>query len=77
MKKTPGHIILHKCTKNHDYMLYCFWDAAHDTCNCYCPFGATFCPFTAITAQKIKISTKKKKNSGDIIILQMCTLHYD
>ena len=22
-KKTPGHIILHKCTKNHDPMLYC------------------------------------------------------
>ena len=77
MKKTPGHIILHKCTKNHDHMLYCFWDAAHDTCNCYWPFGATFCPFTAITAQKIKISSKKKKHSGDIIILHMCTLHYD
>ena len=23
IKKTPGHIILHKCTKNHDHMLYC------------------------------------------------------
>ena len=23
MKKTHGDIILHKCTKNHDHMLYC------------------------------------------------------
>ena len=27
MKKAPGDIIiLHKCTKNHDLMLYCSWD---------------------------------------------------
>ena len=24
-------IILHKCTKNHDHMLYCSWDMARDT----------------------------------------------
>ena len=29
MKKTPGDIILHKYTKNHDHMLYCSWDMAH------------------------------------------------
>ena len=23
IKKMPGDIILHKCTKNHDHMLYC------------------------------------------------------
>ena len=23
IKKTPGDIVLHKCTKNHDHMLYC------------------------------------------------------
>ena len=34
-KKTPGDIIiLHKCTKNHDYMLYCSWYVVHDRCNC-------------------------------------------
>ena len=27
LKKTPGGIIiLHKCAKNHDHMLYCCWD---------------------------------------------------
>ena len=35
MKKAPGdNIILHKCTKNHDYMLRCSEDMAHDECNC-------------------------------------------
>ena len=29
-KKTPGDIILHKCTKNHDHMLYCTWDMVRD-----------------------------------------------
>ena len=34
--ETPEDIIiLHKCTKNHDHMLYCFWDMARDGCNCY------------------------------------------
>ena len=46
-KKTPGEIIiLHKCTKNHDHMLYCFWDMAHDRCNSYFSFCAIFCLFT-------------------------------
>ena len=54
-KKTPGDIIiLHKCTKNHDYMLYCSWDMARDGCNCYFSFWAIFCPFTPLTVQKIK-----------------------
>ena len=45
MKKTSGYItILHKCTKNHDHMPYCYWDMMHDKCNCYFPFSATFCP---------------------------------
>ena len=33
MKKILGDIsILHKCTKNHDNMLHCFWDMVHDAC---------------------------------------------
>ena len=53
MKNTSGHmIILHKCTKNHDHMTYCFWDMVHDRCNCYFSFWAIFFPFTS---QKIKI----------------------
>ena len=75
MKKIFGDvIILHKCTKNHDRMLYCPWDMAHDRCNCQFSFWAIFSPTTALTAQKIKIKKKKKrkKKPGDIIILHMC-----
>ena len=55
LRKAPWDIIiLHKCTKNHDHMLYCSSDMAHNGCN-YFSFGAIFCPFTSLTAQKIKI----------------------
>ena len=38
-KKNPGDFInLHKCTKNHDHLLYCSRDMAHDGCN-YFHFG--------------------------------------
>ena len=62
MKQVPRDIIiLHKCTKNHDHMLYCSWDMNHDRCNCYFSFWAMFCPFTSLTAQKMKVSKKWKK----------------
>ena len=62
-KKTPGDIIiLHKRTKNHDHMLYCSWDMAHDGCNCYFSFWAIFSPFTPLTTWKIKIFKKWKKH---------------
>ena len=78
MKKITGDIIiLHMDTKNHDHMLYCSWDMAYDGCNFYISFWAIFCPFTQLTAQKIKIKKKKKKSPEDIIILHMCTKHYD
>ena len=39
-EKNPRDIIiLHKCTKNHDHLLYCSRDIAHDGCNCYFHFG--------------------------------------
>ena len=76
-EKTPGDIIiLHKCTKNHDHILYCPWDTAHDTCNCCYSFWVFFTPFTLLTAQKTKFQ-KNEKNPGDIIILHNCTKHYD
>ena len=63
LKKTPGDIIiLHQCTKNHDHMLYCSLIWCVDRCNSYFSFWAIFCPFTLLTAQKIKIS-KKEKNT--------------
>ena len=47
-KKTPGDIIiLPKCTKYHDHVLYCSWDMARDACNFYFSFWAIFCPFTS------------------------------
>ena len=60
-KKTGDIIILHNCTKNHDHRLYCSWDMARDRCNCSFPFWDIFCPFTSITARKMKISIKSKK----------------
>ena len=36
-----------------------------------------FCPFTSLTAQKMKISKKWKKTPGDIIILHKCTKTHD
>ena len=56
LKKAPGDIIiLHKCTKNHDHMLYCSLDMARNGFNCCFSFWAIFYPFTFLTAQKIKI----------------------
>ena len=54
--------LLHKCTKSYDHMVYCSWDMEHDRCN-YFSFWDIFCPFTPLTAQKIKISKKWKKNA--------------
>ena len=74
MKKTPGDIIiLHKCTKNHDHMLYCSWDMAHDGYNCCFSFWDIFCP----NSPKIQNFKKMKKMPGDIIISHMCTKNYD
>ena len=56
-----GINILHKCTKNHDYMLYCSWDMAHGRCNCCFSFWAIFCTFTPLTAQKMATSQKWKR----------------
>ena len=76
MKKMPGDvIILHKCTKNHDHMLYCLWDIVCD--RYYFSFWAIFCPFTPLTTEKIKILKKWKKRPGESIISQLCTKNYD
>ena len=78
-KKTPGDIIiLHKCTKNRDHMLYCSWDMVRDRCNLYFSFWAIFCPFTSLTAWKMKLSKKwKKLLKIYIIILNNCTKNHD
>ena len=47
-EKSPGNIIiLHKCIKNHDHLLYSSRDMAHEECNCYFHFGLSgFFPST-------------------------------
>ena len=55
LKKTLGDTILHKCNKNHDHMLNCSLDMAHNGFKCFFPFWAIFCPFTSVTAWKINI----------------------
>ena len=92
MKKMPGDIIpLHKCTKNHDHMLYCSWDIARDRCNCYVLFWAIFCLFTPPSPPpppkkkkkkekqpkkwKFQKNEKRKKTPGDII-LHKCTKNH-
>ena len=42
-------IILHKCTKNHDHLLYYSWDMASDGCNCYFLILGCFLPFPPLT----------------------------
>ena len=58
--KSRDIIILHKCSKNHDHMLYFSWDMARNRCN-YFSFWTIFCTFTPLTGQKIKIKKKRKK----------------
>ena len=73
LKKTPGDvIILQKCTKNYDHMVYCSWDVVHDRGNWYFSFWAIFCPFTPLKAQKIEISKQWKKNHLEISSFKTC-----
>ena len=45
LKKTSEDIIiLHKCTKNHDHMLYCSLDMARNEFNYYFSICAIFSP---------------------------------
>ena len=72
-KKTLGDIIiLLKCTKNHDQMLYCSWNMAHNGCNCYLSFWAIFCPFTSQTVWKIKIEKKKDEKNPCSMVCDGC-----
>ena len=78
MKQTPGDVsILHKCTKNHDHMLYCSWNMVRDRCNCYFSFWTSFYPFILLTSQKIKFFKKWKKKAWRYHLLHMCTKNYD
>ena len=72
----PGDIlILHECNRNHDHMLYCSLDMAHNRYNCYFSFWAIFLPFYLPKIPKNqnleKVKKKQKQNTPrDITILQ-------
>ena len=70
LKNAWRYIILHNCTKNYDYRLYCSWDMVCDRCY-FCFILGYFLPFYPLTAQKIKIS-KKWKNRLEISSFYMC-----
>ena len=60
------------CTKNHDHMLYCSWDLAHDEYNFYFSFRAfLFCSFTPMTARKTNFFQKMQK-SLEISLFYTC-----
>ena len=58
---------------------YTFPEMVHGRCNCYFSFWfwINFCPFTTITAQKIKNFINMEKMPGDTIILHKCTINHD
>ena len=61
MKKNPVNIIiLHKCTKNRNHMLWGSWHMEYNGCN-YFSFWAIFCAFPLLTNQDMKISKNWKK----------------
>ena len=63
LKKAPRDIIiLHKCTKTHDHMLYCSLDMPRNGFTCYFSFWAIFYPFTSLTSPKNQNLEKVKKN---------------
>ena len=74
MKKMPQDIIIiHKCTKNHDHMLYCSQDIVCDRCNCY----YSFCDVIVIFHFSFQHLKKMKKTPRGIIILHKCAKNYD
>ena len=69
MKKISGDTnIYHKCTKNHDHMLYCSWDMTCDRCDCYFSLW-TFFALSPPTSPKNKNFKKMQKTPGDIVLL--------
>ena len=68
MQKTPRDIIiLHKCTKHNDPMLYCSWDMASDRLDVIVVFHfALFFPFYPSNSTKNQKIFKKWKKHLEI-----------
>ena len=70
-KEYGGTIILHRCTKNRNYMMYVSWDMKCDRYR-FLSFWANFCPFfTPLLTPKIKI-WKKCKTYLEILSFYTC-----
>ena len=72
-------ILLHNCTKTHDYMLYCSWDMVHDSCTdiiVIFHFGLFFALWPPYLPKKWKYKKNEKKHQ-DIMILHKCTKAHD
>ena len=66
-EKIPGDIIiLHKCAKNHDPMLYCSLDEACNRFNCYFSFWTIFYPFASLIQPKKSKFRKNEKKTLEI-----------
>ena len=76
MKKTPGDIIiLHKCTKNNDHMMYGSWNMVCDRQN-FLSFQTIFSLLLPSQPEKSKF-WKIYRMVRYIIILHMCTINYN
>ena len=73
MKKNPGDIIiLHKCAKKHDHLLYCSRDMADDRCNGYFHFGLSgIFPITFLQL----VNGRKNSILNRVIKLNLTKLH--
>ena len=58
------------CTINENHMMYGYWDMEWDKQD-FLSFWVIFCPFTPVTAQKIKVS-KKWKTCLEIPLFYNC-----
>ena len=75
--KTPGHtIILYKCTKNYDHVLYHTWYMVWDGCDYYFSCWGVFALLPP-NSPKNQSFQKMKKTTGDIIILHAITKNYE
>ena len=69
-------IILHMCTKNHDYMMHASWDM-ECTWHNFLSFWVIFACLPHYWPQKLKFRKTGKKKPGDNILLSMCTINED
>ena len=75
-KKKFPEISFYTCSKNHNHTRYGCWDRKSDRQN-FLLFWAIFCPFTHLTRKKQNFEKIKKKATGYVITVQMCTKNHN